>query len=64
MNLVPYSCYAHTVLDCAKGPFSHKFLDKSDAPSCHLSDPPNPIIGMIIGEIRVSVAQSCMKVNR
>ena len=39
MNLIPYSRYAHTVLDCEKRPFLCEFLDEPDTPSWHSSAP-------------------------
>ena len=32
MNLIPYSRYARTVLNCEKTPFLHEFLDEPDTP--------------------------------
>ena len=32
MNLIPYSRYACTVLDCEKKPFLHEFLDEPYTP--------------------------------
>ena len=42
MNLVPYSRYAHTVLDCEKRTFLREFLDEPDTPSWHSSATPRP----------------------
>ena len=33
INLIPYSCYTCTVLDCEKRPFLYEFLDEPDTPS-------------------------------
>ena len=41
MNLIPYSRYARSVLDCEKRPFLREFLDKPDTPSWHSSGPQN-----------------------
>ena len=35
MNLIPYSRYARTVLDCEKRPFLREFLDDPDTSSWH-----------------------------
>ena len=40
MNLIPYSRYARTVLNCEKRPFLREFLDEPDTPSWHSSGPP------------------------
>ena len=40
MNLIPYSRYACTVLDCEKRPFLSEFLDEPDTPSCRHQVPP------------------------
>ena len=56
MNLIPYSRYARTVLNCEKRPFLREFLDKPDTPlgpwhSSGISGPPgvgeNGFFGLI-----------------
>ena len=39
MNLIPYSRYARTVLDCEKIPFLREFLNEPDTPSWHSRAP-------------------------
>ena len=41
MNLIPYSCYVLTVLDCKKRPFLPEFLDEPDTP-IDIQVPPPP----------------------
>ena len=43
MNLILYSRYARTALDCEKRPFLREFLDEPDTPSWHSSVPPPPV---------------------
>ena len=44
MNLIPHSCFAHTVLDYEKISFLREFLNEPDTPSWRSSAPPPGVI--------------------